>query len=60
VKINRVETFQVQWSPDDEATRRSAFVRIFVDEGLVGIGEASPMQGGAASLGIIERYIGPR
>ena len=57
MKIERVETFQVQWAPGDKRTQCSAFIRIHTDDGLVGIGEASPMQGGLASLGIIERDI---
>src|SRR5581483_5681643 len=59
MKIERVETFQVQWDPNDEPARRSAFVRIHSSEGISGIGEASPMQGGAASLGIINRDMAP-
>ncbi|TCR74786.1 mandelate racemase/muconate lactonizing enzyme family protein [Rhizobium sp. BK376] len=57
MKIERVETFQIQWSPDDQPAMRSAFVRIHADDGLVGIGEASPMQGGRASLSIIDNDI---
>lgn len=59
MKIIRVETFQVQWAPDETPTSRSAFVRVHTDDGLVGIGEASPMQGGMASLGITECNIAP-
>ena len=53
MKIRDVEVFQVQWAPEDKPGQRSAWVRIHSDEGLFGIGEASPMQGGLASLGII-------
>jgi L-alanine-DL-glutamate epimerase-like enolase superfamily enzyme len=56
--IDRVETFQIQWSSTDKPSARSAYVRIYA-EGLVGIGEASPMQGGRASLAIIEHDIAP-
>ncbi len=59
MKIERVEVFQVLWDPNDDAARRSAFVRIHASEGVSGVGEASPMQGGAASLGIIARDIAP-
>ncbi len=59
MKIERVEAFQVQWERNDEPGRRGAFVRVHASEGLTGIGEASPMQGGAASLGIIARDIAP-
>lgn len=59
MKIERVEAFQVQWDPSDDPARRSAFVRIHASDGVSGIGEASPMQGGAASLGIIARDIAP-
>src|SRR5881394_138769 len=59
MKITRVEAFQVSWAPDDKPQQRSAFVRVHGDDGLSGIGEASPMQGGVASLGIIARDIAP-
>jgi L-alanine-DL-glutamate epimerase-like enolase superfamily enzyme len=59
MKINRVEAFQVSWAPDDKPQQRSAFVRVHGDDGLSGIGEASPMQGGIASLGIIARDVAP-
>ncbi|HLI00676.1 MAG TPA: mandelate racemase/muconate lactonizing enzyme family protein [Acidimicrobiales bacterium] len=55
--ITDVEAFQVQWDPPGGA---SAFVRITTDDGLVGIGEASPMAGGLASLGIVARDLAPR
>lgn len=57
--IKSVEAFQVAWSPDDPPGSRSAFVRITTTEGVVGYGEASPMQGGLHSLGIIERDLAP-
>ena len=57
--IERVEVFQVQWEPGDTPAQRSAFVRIHASGGLSGVGEASPMRGGAASLGIIARDIAP-
>ena len=59
MKIDRIEAFQVAWSPNDPPSRYSAFVRIWGDDGTVGIGEASPMQGGHASLGIIVHNIAP-
>jgi D-galactarolactone cycloisomerase len=59
MKIREVETFQLQWAPDDTPAQRSAWVRIHCDDGLSGIGEASPMQGGLASLGIIARDLAP-
>ncbi|MGD0110022.1 MAG: mandelate racemase/muconate lactonizing enzyme family protein, partial [Rhodopila sp.] len=39
--------------------QRSAFILVHADDGQVGIGEASPMQGGLASLGIIVHDIAP-
>ena len=60
MKITEVEAFQISWSANDPPTQRSAFVRIRTDDGLTGIGEASPMQGGLASLGIVSRDIAPR
>jgi L-alanine-DL-glutamate epimerase-like enolase superfamily enzyme len=59
MKITDIEVFQVSWAPDDKPQQRSAFVRIHTDDGLSGIGEASPMQGGIASLGIIARDVAP-
>ena len=57
--IREVEVFQVAWSPADQPGHRSAFVRIVDDDGRFGIGEASPMQGGLASLGIVARDLAP-
>jgi L-alanine-DL-glutamate epimerase-like enolase superfamily enzyme len=59
MKIERIETFQIQWAAGDAAATRSAFVRVHGSDGLAGIGEASPMQGGRASLGMIEQDIAP-
>ena len=49
MKITRIEAFQVAWSPNEKPQQHSAFVLIHTDDGLTGIGEASPMQGGRAS-----------
>ena len=59
MKIREIEAFQVAWAPDDSPALRSAFVRVHTDDGLSGIGEASPMQGGLASLGIVARDLAP-
>jgi L-alanine-DL-glutamate epimerase-like enolase superfamily enzyme len=59
VKITEIEAFQIAWAPEDKPQQRSAFVRVHADDGLSGIGEASPMQGGLASLGIVARDIAP-
>ncbi len=59
MKITRIEAFQVQWAPDDKPAQRSAFVRVHTDTGISGIGEASPMQGGRASLGMIQHDAAP-
>ena len=59
MKIRDIEVFQVIWTPGDKAEQRSAWVRIYCDDGSFGIGEASPMQGGLASLGIIVRNLAP-
>ena len=53
MKITRIDAFQVRWTPGEKPTQHSAFVRIFTDDGIDGIGEASPMLGGVASLGMI-------
>jgi L-alanine-DL-glutamate epimerase-like enolase superfamily enzyme len=59
MKITQIEAFQVQWAPTDKPSQRSAFVRVHTDAGLIGLGEASPMQGGRASLGMIVHDIAP-
>ena len=59
MKIEKVDVFQIRWSPNDRPSQNSAWVRIQCDGGVCGIGEASPMQGGLASLGIIARDIAP-
>ncbi len=59
MKIRDIEAFQVAWAPNDSPAQRSAFVRVHSDDGLSGIGEASPMQGGLASLGIIVHDLAP-
>jgi L-alanine-DL-glutamate epimerase-like enolase superfamily enzyme len=59
VKIRDIEVFQVQWAPEDKPAQRSAWVRIHCDDGSSGIGEASPMQGGLASLGIVKHNLAP-
>src|SRR5216684_2683858 len=59
MKIEKVDIFQVRWSPNDRPAQNSAWVRVHCDGGVSGIGEASPMLGGLASLGIIARDIAP-
>ena len=59
MKIRDIEVFQVHWAAEDKPAQRSAWVRIHCDDGLSGIGEASPMQGGLASLGIIAHNLAP-
>jgi len=59
MRIAKVEAFQVQWAPGDPPAQHSAFVRVHADDGRIGLGEASPMQGGRASLGMIVHTIAP-
>jgi L-alanine-DL-glutamate epimerase-like enolase superfamily enzyme len=59
VKITDIEVFQVAWAPNERPEQRSAFVRVRGEDGLQGIGEASPMQGGLASLGIVAHNLAP-
>jgi L-alanine-DL-glutamate epimerase-like enolase superfamily enzyme len=59
MKITRVEAFQVQWVPGERAEQRGAFVRVHTDSGHVGLGEASPMVGGLASLAILKHHVAP-
>jgi L-alanine-DL-glutamate epimerase-like enolase superfamily enzyme len=55
-RIASVEAFQVAWRPDDPPGRRSAFVRVTTDTGIVGYGEASPMMGGTHSLLVVNDF----
>ncbi len=50
MKIEAVETFQLEWGEPGEPGPRAAFVRIRTEDGVFGLGEASPMEGGLASL----------
>ncbi len=59
MKITGIEAFQIEWAKGDAPEKRGAFLRVHTDAGLVGIGEASPMQGGLASLMILKHHIGP-
>ncbi|WP_431284573.1 mandelate racemase/muconate lactonizing enzyme family protein [Humitalea sp. 24SJ18S-53] len=59
MKITKIEAFQVDWSEPGQKGGRSAFVRIETEDGLFGMGEASPMEGGLASLVIIARHLAP-
>jgi len=65
MKIKRIETFQVAWGDIGSSVKtalspaRSAFVRIETEDGLFGMGEASPMYGGLASLTIIANHMAP-
>lgn len=55
MKIASVESFHVDWGGGSP----SAWVRIWTDDGRYGLGEASPMAGGNASLEIIARQFAP-
>ncbi|MBI3506542.1 MAG: mandelate racemase/muconate lactonizing enzyme family protein [Proteobacteria bacterium] len=57
MKIIKVVPFQVEWGADGQKGVRSAFVRIETDDGLFGLDEASPMEGGIASLVIIAKHM---
>ena len=56
MKIARVEPFHVDWGA---GRNRSAWVRIWSDSGAFGLGEASPMVHGNASLEIIASAFAP-
>src|ERR671921_2066902 len=58
MKITKVETFQMEWGSSGKGSR-SAFVRVETEGGLFGLGEASPMQGGLASLVIVANDMAP-
>src|SRR5665213_1148011 len=59
MKIAKIEAFQIEWEPGEPAERRGAFLLVHADDGTVGIGEASPMLGGLASLTILRHHIAP-
>jgi len=56
MKITAVESFRVDWGG---GRNRSAWVRIRTDAGVDGLGEASPMVHGNASLEIIASAFTP-
>src|SRR5262245_35995925 len=56
MKITRVEPFHVEWGG---GRSRSAWVRIWTDAGVHGLGEASPMAHGSASLEVIAGAFAP-
>ena len=56
MKITRIEAFHVSWG---EGRSRSAWVRIWSDAGTYGLGEASPMVHGNASLEIVASAFTP-
>ncbi len=56
LKIEKVEPFHVNWGG---GRTRSAWVRIWTDGGVYGLGEASPMAHGSASLEIIAGALAP-
>lgn len=58
MRITKVDAFQMNWGASGGGGR-SAFVRIETEDGAFGLGEASPMQGGEASLVIIARNMAP-
>jgi L-alanine-DL-glutamate epimerase-like enolase superfamily enzyme len=59
MKITEIEAFQVAWTPEDKPEQRGAFVIVRGEDSLYGVGEASPMQGGLASLGIVAHNLAP-
>jgi L-alanine-DL-glutamate epimerase-like enolase superfamily enzyme len=56
MKITRVEPFHVDWGA---GRSRSAWVRVGTDAGVYGLGEASPMVHGNASLEILASAFAP-
>ena len=54
--IKSVEALQIGWEANEPPGRHSAFVRVTTVDGIVGYGEASPMMGGAHSLGVIRDF----
>lgn len=59
MKITKIDAFQMTMGDGTGWMPKSAFVRIDTEDGLFGIGEVSPMQGGYASLVVIARDMAP-
>lgn len=59
MKITRLEAIRIRWDAADKPAQGSAFLRVWTDDGRFGLGEASPMQGGLASLGILVNDVAP-
>jgi L-alanine-DL-glutamate epimerase-like enolase superfamily enzyme len=63
MKITKVETFLVRWGdvsrPIEVASVAATAVVAIHADGMVGLGEASPMQNGIASLQVIARDMAP-
>jgi L-alanine-DL-glutamate epimerase-like enolase superfamily enzyme len=59
MKITKVEPIRVTMGDGNSWIPASAFVRIEAEDGSYGLGEASPMLGGRASLDIIARDMAP-
>jgi L-alanine-DL-glutamate epimerase-like enolase superfamily enzyme len=60
MKITNVEVFHVLWDQENrDWGSRSPWVRIMTDTGLYGLGEASPMARGNASLEIVAGAFAP-
>jgi L-alanine-DL-glutamate epimerase-like enolase superfamily enzyme len=59
MKIANVEAFQITWN-DDSPAKRTSFVRVTTDDGIVGYGECTPMYGGLHVLGIVANTLAPQ
>lgn len=57
MKIAKIDVFQLEWAPGDAQEKRGAFIQVHADDGTIGIGEASPMQGGLLSLALLKHHI---
>lgn len=59
MNIKSIEVFQLTMGDGSGWMPKSAFVRIETEDGTFGLGEVSPMQGGYASLVVIDRDMAP-
>jgi L-alanine-DL-glutamate epimerase-like enolase superfamily enzyme len=59
MKITSVEPFHIRWGEPGQKSALGAFVRVTTEDGLFGLGEASPMEGGFASLAIVAKHMVP-
>lgn len=59
MEISKIDVFQLSLGDGSARMSKGAFVRVETEDGLFGLGEVSPMEGGYASLVVIARNMAP-